>query len=76
MALEKTTHNYEILIRFNDSGKIGAHAQTLTIVRDGEEIFNAQPNQPEPLTLAELQEKVAAFTDADWFVPESSGIAE
>ena len=70
MTIKKKTHDYEILIRFNESGKIGAHSQTMTVVRDGDEIFSAQQNQPEALTLAELQEKIAAFTDADWFVPE------
>lgn len=69
MALKKDVQNYEILIRFNEDGKIGAHLQTLTVVKDGANVLSAKPDDPVSMTLSELQEKVAAWTEDDMYVP-------
>ena len=73
MAIEKITKNYELLVRFNDDGKVGAHLQAITcIFEDGEQIAPPQLGDPKQIDLAELQSIVAALTEADWFVPEVS----
>lgn len=69
MALSKETRNYEMLLRFNENGKIGAQRQSITEFKDGGTIVSATPENPEPLTLQELQDFVAALTPEDWFVP-------
>lgn len=72
MALKKNDANYELLIRFNDNGKIGAHLQSITTVSDGADVLSVKINDPEPMTLDGLQSFVASFTEDDWFVPEVS----
>lgn len=53
MSLEQRTRNYEILIRFNEDGTLGAHLQSIEeILKDGA-IINATPLAPVPLAFVE-----------------------
>lgn len=78
MALTEQTRDYEILVRFNPDGKIGAHRQTITeVLRDGEPInVGTSLNEPTPLDLAGLQAFVAALTEDDWYVPPAPVLDE
>ena len=69
MSIQQTTQNYEILVRFNENGKVGAHSQSVSVIRDGEVTLSATMNDPEPLTLAQLQERISSLTEGDWFIP-------
>ena len=69
MALTETTREYETLIRVNDGGKIGAHKQTITTIERDGQVVSSTLNDPEQLTLEQLQSYVSALTAADWFVP-------
>lgn len=72
MSLEKIAKNYELLVRFNDDGKVGAHLQTLTgIVENGELIAPPQLGELQQLTLPELKTFVDGLSEADWFVSET-----
>lgn len=63
MALQERTRNYEILIRFNEDGSIGAHRQNISeIIKDGA-VIAASVLTPEPLTVAELTTIVAEFSE-------------
>lgn len=68
MAITLNTRPYELLIRYNVDGKIGAHRQTITEIKDGDTLINETINAPEELGREELQQVVAALTDEDWFV--------
>lgn len=70
MSLEKEIKTYEILVRFNENGKVGASAQTLTVMRDGDLIIGSTINPLEALTHEQLQELVSAIGADDWYVPE------
>lgn len=69
MTTTVNTTDYEILIRFNENGKIGAMKRTLTVIKIDDHEPMVKANQPTPIdSLEELQGIVAAFTRSDWFV--------
>lgn len=56
MAITEQTRDYEILIRINADGTVGAQRQTITeIIRDGE-VIAATLGEPMPVTAAEIIE--------------------
>lgn len=63
MAITRTTNDYEILIRFDetDGSFKGAHHATITIVKDGDEVLSMRQDAPVPMTLEEVQAAVAAI---------------
>lgn len=69
MAIKKTIQNYEVLIRFQPDGKIGAHKQDIGVITDGGEPYASKLEDPVPLSLAELQALVAAWTEDDMYMP-------
>jgi len=72
-TIERLTRNYEILIRFNDDNRIGAHLQTLTgYAEDGTYVQPPQLDAPNQLTLEELKRFVADLKEEDWFVSSSA----
>lgn len=53
MSLEQRTRNYEVLIRFNEDGTLGAHLQSIEeILKDGA-VISASPLAPVPLGFVE-----------------------
>lgn len=76
MSLTKVTKDYEILIRFNENGKIGIQQQKITTVFDGDEYFSSKLEEVQPLALKDIQSLVSAWTDVDIFVPTVSEEAE
>lgn len=69
MAITQNTREYEVLIRHNDDGKIGAHRQTITEIKDGDTVIHAALNPVEPMSREELQQWAAGLSAEDWFVP-------
>lgn len=69
MTIEQKTTDYEILIRYNPDGKIGAHRVTLSQIVNGDDVLSSSVNPPEPIDLATLKNIVAELTDGDWYVP-------
>ena len=54
MALEKFKHLYEVLLRFDEGGKLkGAHAQYLEGIKEDGIVLSAQPGVALPLSLVD-----------------------
>jgi len=69
MALEQKDRDYEILVRYNDDGKVGFHRQTLSeIIKDGV-VLASTINPPEKLSLEDLKTLVAELSESDIYVP-------
>jgi hypothetical protein len=52
--LTKETHLYEVLLRFNEQGKLqGAHAQYLELIKEDGTVIQASPGNALPLSLVE-----------------------
>ena len=69
MALTQTEREYEVLIRYHENGKIGAHRVTITEIRDGDILIGSpHPSNPIPIDLATLKSIVFGMTDEDWYV--------
>lgn len=50
MAIEKTTHLYEVLIRFGPDGNVrGAHQQSVERITDGDTVLSERQNPPVPV---------------------------
>ncbi len=58
MALQEVTREYEILIRYNVDGSIGAHIQRINEILRDSEIVSATVLPPEELTVAQLKDLV------------------
>ncbi len=73
MTIEKTSRNYELLIRYNEDGKIGAHLQAITRITEAGALIAAPTlDAPRQLSLGELKSIVGSLVDSDWFVPAVS----
>lgn len=64
-----TLQPYEILIRFNDDGTIGAHKQNISITRMNGEIVGSFPMSPESINLDELTQLVGDMSEEAWYIP-------
>lgn len=64
MPLSKETRDYEILIRFNEDGSIGAQRQSIVEIMDSGAIISATVETPIALTLEEVKEVVAGLTES------------
>lgn len=70
MTVEVSTKNYELVVRYNEDGKIGALLRTITSVTDsGALITPPRVNDPQQLDLEALKAIVNGLDHADWFVP-------
>lgn len=70
MTVQVSTKNYEILIRFNDDGRLGALLRTITSVTEkGVLVTPPKINDAQQLDLEELKDMVTNLGDDDWFVP-------
>lgn len=76
MALEQKSRDYEILIRFNDDGKIGAHRQSITEILSKGQIVMSTVDSPVSLDRQALQSIVAAFSDDDWYASTTTETAQ
>ena len=65
MAINETTTDYEILVRLNADGFVGAQAQTKTVYANGAEVLLEKLNEPSVLTLADLKTKVTTLTESE-----------
>jgi hypothetical protein len=62
MAIKKTTHLYEILIRFDGGGYKGSHVIDLERVTDGNTVYAENPGVARPVTLEEVGDLLGAET--------------
>jgi len=76
MALEKITKDYEILIRYNEDGKIGVQKQQITHYLEDGVILSSRLESPVEVNITELKSIVKAFTKDMWFVYSSEGGGE
>lgn len=67
MTLKKHTKNYEILIRFNENGKIGVHKQDISVICENENILSSVLESPEQLTINQLKQIVSELSEKDSF---------
>jgi hypothetical protein len=52
MTIEKRTRPYELLVRWGPNGISGAHAQFIEELVEGDQVLQARPGDPIPLSLA------------------------
>lgn len=69
MSLELVTKNYEILVRFNENGKIGAQLQQITLITNDGVVLSSKLEDPKPVSYEELSALVGSWTQEDWFIP-------
>lgn len=72
MTLQQKTQDYEVLIRFNENGKIGMQRQGIILFKEGEVTLTQKLADPVPLSLSDLQALVASWTEADMYVPPAA----
>lgn len=68
MAITKETRDYEILVRVNEDGRIGAHRQTITEIKEDGQLLSASLNAPEELDFDGVQSALSALFDAEWLL--------
>lgn len=76
MALEKVTKDYEILIRYNEDGRIGVQKQQITYYIDDGVVSSSRLESPVEVDITELKSIVKAFNKDMWFVYNSQGDGE
>lgn len=50
--IEKSTHLYEVLLRFDPQGLAGAHAIFIDVIREDDSILSSVLKQAQPLSAA------------------------
>lgn len=55
MSITEDTRNYEILVRFNDDGSVGAHLQQITEIKKDGSVISATVLDPIQVSIDEVR---------------------
>ena len=58
--IEKSTHLYEVLLRFDPQGLAGAHAIFIDVIREDDSILSSVLKQAQPLSAAGVPELIGS----------------